>query len=92
MPYRLLYLPGAEKDVRALPAHVAERVRNGAERLAESPRLGKPLAGELVPFWSYRVGDYRIVYEIRDDELIVLVVLLGHRRAIYERARRKRRP
>ena len=91
MAYRLLYLPGAQKDVRALPEKVRERVRHAVERLAESPRLGKPLAGELVPFWSYRVGDYRIVYEIRDDELVVLVVMLGHRRAIYERARRKRR-
>ncbi len=91
MAYRLLYLPGAEKDIRALPGSVAERVRRGLERLAESPRLGKPLHGGLVPFWSYRVGDYRVVYEIRDEELIVLVVMLGHRREIYERARRKRR-
>jgi mRNA interferase RelE/StbE len=91
MPYRLLYLPGAEKDIRALPGSVAGRVRNAVERLAENPRLGKRLAGELVPFRSYRVGDYRVVYEIRDQELIVLVVMLGHRREIYLRARRKRR-
>ncbi len=91
MAYRLLYLPGAEKDIQALPASVIERVRRGLERLAENPRLGKPLHGELVPFCSYRVGDYRAVYEIRDEELIVLVVMLGHRREIYERARRKRR-
>jgi mRNA interferase RelE/StbE len=90
MAHRLLYLPGVEKDIRALPKRVAERVRHGLERLAEDPRLGKPLHGELAPFWSYRVGDYRIVYEIRDEELVVLVVLLGHRREIYERARRKR--
>ena len=90
MPYRLLYLPGAAKDIRALPDAVAARVRKAVERLAEDPRLGKRLAGELVPFWSYRVADYRIVYEIRVAELIVLVVMLGHRRAVYERARRKR--
>jgi mRNA interferase RelE/StbE len=91
MAYRLLYLPGVEKDIQALPGRVIERVRHGLERLAENPRLGKPLHGELVPFWSYWVGDYRAVYEIRDEELIVLVVMLGHRREIYERARRKRR-
>ena len=90
MPYRLLYLPGAEKDIRALPRAVAGRVRKAAERLAEDPGLGKRLAGELFPFWSYRVGDYRIVYEIREATLVVLVVMVGHRRAIYERARRKR--
>ena len=91
MAYQLLYLPGAEKDIQALPGSVIGRVRRGLEQLAENPRLGKPLHGELVHFWSYRVGDYRVVYEIRNDELIVLVVMLGHRREIYERARRKRR-
>ena len=91
MAYRLLYLPGAEKDIQALPGSVIKRVRRGLERLAENPRLGKPLHGELAPFWSYRVGDYGAVYEIRDGELMVLVVMLGHRREIYEQARRKRR-
>jgi mRNA interferase RelE/StbE len=90
MPYRLLYLPGAERDIRELPAVVARRVRNGLERLAEDPRPGKPLHGTLAPFWSYRVGDYRVLYETRDAELVVLVVMLGHRREIYERARRRR--
>jgi len=90
MAFRLQYLPGAARDIRQLPAPVAERARRGLERLAESPRLGKPLHGELRPFWSYRVGDYRVVYEIRDEELVVLVVMLGHRREIYERARRRR--
>jgi mRNA interferase RelE/StbE len=91
MAYQLLYLPGAEKDIQALPGSVIGRVRRGLEQLAENPRLGKPLHGELVHFWSYGVGDYRVVYEIRDEALIVLVVMLGHRREIYERARRKRR-
>src|SRR5436309_2660086 len=58
MAYRLLYLPGVEKDIQALPGGVTDRVRRGLERLAESPRLGKPLHGELAPFRSYRVGDY----------------------------------
>lgn len=88
MAYRLLYLPGAEKDIQSLPQSVIGRVRRGLERLAENPRLGKPLHGELAPFWSYRVSDYRVVYEIRDQDLTVLVVMLVHRREIYEQARR----
>jgi mRNA interferase RelE/StbE len=90
MAYRLLYFPGAEKDIQALPASVAGRLRRGLERLAEDPRFGKPLHCELVPFWSYHVSDYRVVYEIRNEELIVLVVMLGHRRELYERVLRKR--
>jgi mRNA interferase RelE/StbE len=41
--------------------------------------------------WSYRVGDYRVVYEIRRRALVVLVLAIGHRRAIYESVRRIRR-
>jgi mRNA interferase RelE/StbE len=90
MPYRVLYLPGVEKDLRRLPESVRQKVRHGIEHLAQEPRAGKPLAGELAPFWSYRVGDYRVVYEIRQEEIVVLIVMVGHRRDIYEKARRKR--
>lgn len=90
MAYQLLYLPGARKDLLALPQQVSRRARRALENLAREPRLGKPLQGELAPLWSYRVGDYRIVYEIRDREMVVLLLLIGHRREIYERARRRR--
>jgi mRNA interferase RelE/StbE len=90
MPYRLLYLPGAEEDLRKLPEIVRPRARRGLERLAEDPQIGKPLVGEVAPYWSYRVGDYRIVYEIRDREVVVVMVMIGHRRDVYEKARRRR--
>jgi mRNA interferase RelE/StbE len=89
MAYRLLYLPGVAKDLRDLPEKVRGRVRHGLDYLADEPRAGKPLHGELAPFWSYRVGDYRIVYEIRRGELVILVVMIGQRRAVYEKARRR---
>lgn len=91
MAYRLLYLPGAAEDLAELPVPVAARARSGLERLARNPQLGKRLRGPLSGFWSYRVGDYRVVYEIRGRELVVLVLMVGHRRAIYERVRRLRR-
>ncbi len=57
------------------------------ERLAtlDDPRgLGRPLAGSaLGNFWRYRVGDYRLLCEINDGTLTVLVVAVGHRRNIY---------
>lgn len=90
MRYQIRYLPGAEKDLRRLPGAVAQRARRGIERLADDPRAGKPLVGELAPFWSYRVGDYRIVYEIRQEEIVVLIVMVGNRRDVYEKARRRR--
>jgi mRNA interferase RelE/StbE len=88
MSCSLVYLPGAVRDLRKLPEDVVERARRGLERLARNPELGNRLAEPLTEFWSYRVGDYRIVYQVRRRELLVLIVMIGHRRGIYERARR----
>ena len=49
----------------------------------ENPRyIGKPLKGDLDGYWRYRVGDYRIICEIHDDELLVLAIDVGHRKNI----------
>lgn len=51
---------------------------------AEDPReLGKALTGILGGLWRYRVGDYRIICEIQNDKLKVLVLKVGHRKEIY---------
>lgn len=56
------------------------------ERIAspESPRrFGKALKADLSGLWRYRVGDYRILCQIQDHQLVVLVVAVGHRRQVY---------
>lgn len=51
----------------------------------DDPRvLGKQLKGMLGEFWRYRVGDYRILCEIHDGELVILAAMIGHRRDIYQ--------
>lgn len=53
---------------------------------AENPRLhGKALQGELSGLWRYRVGKYRIIVEIQDDELVVLAIDVGIRGSIYNK-------
>jgi len=53
----------------------------------EDPRgRGKPLVVDRKGLWRYRVGDYRILCELRDSELLVLVIAIGHRRKIYRRS------
>ena len=47
-------------------------------------RFGKGLKADLAGLWRYRVGDYRILCQIKDGELIVLVVAVGHRRNVYQ--------
>ncbi|MFA5057326.1 MAG: type II toxin-antitoxin system RelE/ParE family toxin [Opitutaceae bacterium] len=57
------------------------------ERIAGSddpPRFGKPLRKDLKGLWRYRVGDCRIICDIRRGELVVLVIRVGHRSRIYE--------
>lgn len=48
--------------------------------------FGKGLSGDRSAEWRYRVGDYRIIAEIKDDEVLILVVTIGHRRDIYKKA------
>lgn len=57
------------------------------ERIAgddDPRRFGKGLKADLAGLWRYRVGDYRILCQIKDGELLVLVVAVGHRRDVYE--------
>ena len=52
---------------------------------AEDPRrFGKPLRAELAGLWRYRVRDYRLLCQIKDDVLLVLVVSVGHRKNVYD--------
>ena len=51
---------------------------------ADPCRFGKGLKADLAGLWRYRVGDYRMLCQIKDRELIVLVVAVGHRKYIYE--------
>jgi mRNA interferase RelE/StbE len=54
----------------------------------ENPReRGKPLAGNLKNFWRYRTGDYRILAEILDTELLILVVEISNRKYVYRQTR-----
>ena len=50
----------------------------------DNPRgIGKALKGNLSGYWRYRVGDYRIICQIQEAELIILVIELGHRKGVY---------
>ncbi|CAN5827650.1 hypothetical protein BH23CHL2_BH23CHL2_27960 [soil metagenome] len=57
-------------------------------RLATDPRPPDCEALQGYPYFRVRVGDYRIIYDVRDDAILVSVVLVGHRREIYEQVKR----
>ena len=84
MTYHVSLAPAAERQIRKLDPPARRRVQAAIELLAEQPR--PPAATRLVGGggeWRVRTGDYRIVYEIDDGVLLVLVVAVGHRREIY---------
>jgi len=75
----------AVKEINKLDAVMATRIYDYLEKLEDiDPRSkGKALKGELNHLWRYRVGNYRILAEIQDEELIVLVVRVSHRSNVY---------
>jgi len=84
--YRIEFAPAADRDFRALAEDVRRRLRPRIDALAENPRPHgvETLEGEK-SLHRIRVGDYRIIYQIQDDVLMVLVVRLGHRRDVYRK-------
>ena len=77
----------ARKQFLKLDKSVQNRISKYMDEVAslENPRArGKGLSGNLSEFWSYRVGDYRIVARIQDDILQIEVVKVGHRRDVYD--------
>lgn len=86
MTYRVQVAPAAVRQLRKLDGVALRRVQAAIELLAEEPRPSgaKKLVGGDGE-WRVRTGDFRIVYEINDGVLLVLVVAVGHRREVYQR-------
>jgi mRNA interferase RelE/StbE len=86
MTYRIEVAPSAARQLRKLDPPARRRIQAAVELLATEPRPAgarKLVGGDGE--WRVRTGDYRIVYEIHDQVLLVLVVAVGHRRDIYRR-------
>jgi mRNA interferase RelE/StbE len=77
----------AEKQITKLARPAQKSIQRFLrERLfsAENPRQwGKPLRGEKRDLWRYRVGEYRLICDIQDDKIVVLVLEVGHRKDVY---------
>ena len=87
MHWRIEITDRAQKSIDKLDKPVSERINAFLERLLEreNPRLlGGSLSGTLAGRWKYRVGDYRLICEIQDEVLIVLVLEVGHRSKVYK--------
>ena len=82
--YEVRIKPRAQRELDAMPARDRTRLIGKIKELADDPRPKgvQKLAG-IDNAYRVRVGDYRIVYEIHDRELVVVIIRVGHRREVY---------
>jgi mRNA interferase RelE/StbE len=82
--WRVVVMAPARREFDRLPISVAAAVLETLDAIAKNPRrLGKPLMLEHEGRFSARRGPYRIIYEIEDDDHLVRVIAIGHRRDVY---------
>ena len=83
-PYRVELKPSAERALTALQRRDRIRVARKIDALATDPRPpGVEKLKGAEDLWRVRTGDYRIIYAILDDALVILVIRIGHRREVY---------
>lgn len=84
MSYKLLIDDKVIKDLKQIDKFWQKKIIEVIKtKLAENPYIGKPLVGNLSPYYRLRVADYRIVYEINEDEVVVIVVKIQHSKDVY---------
>lgn len=89
MKYSVVFTTEAKKSLKKLDKHTSSLIIGWIEKNlqgCENPRIkGKALTANRSGQWRYRIGDYRLICEIEDNELIILALSVGHRREIYEK-------
>lgn len=88
MTYQVEFRPAAARELRKLGRTARDRIAKVIALLAEEPRppAARMLTGDDTPrLWRVRTGDYRVIYSIEDDVLLVLVINVRHRRDSYGR-------
>lgn len=89
MKYKVVFSEKSKKQLKKLDRHTAALIIGWLEKNienCENPRIhGKGLVENRSGQWRYRIGNYRIICEINDEEVIVLVLEVGHRKEIYNK-------
>ena len=83
MPYQLRIEPGVLKSLNRIPERDRQRIIASLAGIKKDPFDGKALEGELKGIRSWRVGEYRILYSILKQELLIIVIRIGPRQGIY---------
>ena len=81
--YELVVRQSVSKDTKDIPSNDLKKILKKMKALCEDPRPPGSVKLSGMEYYRIRQGDYRIIYEIEDNRLIVVVVKIGHRREIY---------
>jgi mRNA interferase RelE/StbE len=86
--YKIEILRSAQKQLSKIQHQQQNQIIENIRKLSENPRplCCKKLSGR--PAWRIRIGDYRVIYEINDQRLLVLIITIGHRKDVYSREAR----
>ena len=88
MTYHVEYLKSVQKTLEKMDKYTKrilfEWIDKNLEGCTDPRAHGKPLSANRAGQWRYRVGDYRIIADIQDGKLVILVIAVGHRREIYD--------
>lgn len=83
--YTVKYTKEVKKRIDKLDSSIKKIIQKAIESLAQDPYRGKPLSYELAGLYSLRTSDYRIIYKVKEKQLIIIVITIGHRREIYKK-------
>lgn len=84
MTYKIVPTPKFAKNFKKLDPFVRKQIKAYLNHVTENPRAkGKALVANRTGQWRYRIGAYRVIVNIQDNELIILALEVGHRRDIY---------
>lgn len=83
MVYEVRIKPSAEKELKKLPKKEYLRILSSLAAISNDPLLGKKLEGEYKSCYSLRIWPYRIIYQIYQKELLIIVIRIGHRQGVY---------
>jgi mRNA interferase RelE/StbE len=82
--YNIILSKKSEIFFRKLERKEQERIAKKFKELEKNPNLGKPLTASLAGLWSLRFEDYRAIYQIKQNELVIFILKLSHRKNVYD--------
>ncbi|WP_179108671.1 type II toxin-antitoxin system RelE family toxin [Rodentibacter genomosp. 2] len=88
MAWNIKFLPSAVKEFKKLDKTTSARIFSYLREVAklDDPTMrGKGLTGNLAGYWRYRIGDYRVITQLQNGEMIITVIKINHRSKVYEK-------